>query len=391
MTHRLIVQKYGGSSVADVASLHHVADRVVERKKQGYDVVVVVSAMGNSTDDLLTLAQEVCPTPPRRELDMLLTAGERISMSLLSMAIQDRGFDAISFTGSQSGILTNDRHVDARIIEVRPIRIQDELERGRIVIVAGFQGMSYKREVTTLGRGGSDTTAIALAAALDAEACEIYSDVDGVYNADPRAVPEASRLNVVDFETMLEMARFGAKVLHAEAVEFARERGIALLARATRGGAGQTLVRKDLPPTTTTPISAIACLQPLHWLTSAPGLDTQPLLDSVLKAGLSPLFCTQLNNTLCLALNEDDQPDVHEWLQTSQKSWSIQEVAAVSVIGHEITADPQRLLQMRSIMTSTVKEHNPLAFLQSSMRCTWIVPVKVAVEVQRALAEVLEL
>ncbi len=190
----VIVQKYGGSSVADVQKLKAVASRVMRTRQQGHDVVVVVSAMGDTTDELLTLARQVSTNPDRRELDMLLSAGERISMALLSMAIRELGGDAISFTGSQSGIITNDRHVDARIIEVRPFRIQDELTRGRIVVVAGYQGVSYRKEVTTLGRGGSDTTAVAMAAALDAEFCEICSDVDGVYSADPRVVTTAQRI-----------------------------------------------------------------------------------------------------------------------------------------------------------------------------------------------------
>src|SRR6187549_3957396 len=214
----IVVQKYGGSSVADVARIRQVAERVVRTKRAGHDVVVVVSAMGDTTDDLLSLAKQVSPNPDRRELDMLLTAGERIAMALVSMAIRERGGDAISFTGSQSGIITNDRHVDARIIEVRPFRVQDELARGKIVVIAGYQGVSYKKEVTTLGRGGSDTTAVAMAAALDAEYCEICSDVDGVYSGDPRVVPGARRLSEISYEEMQEMAEAGAKVLNAQAV-----------------------------------------------------------------------------------------------------------------------------------------------------------------------------
>ena len=202
-------------------------------RRAGHDVVVVVSAMGDTTDELLALAKQVSPNPDRRELDMLLTAGERISMALLSMAIRELGGDAISFTGSQSGIITNDRHVDARIIEVRPFRVQDELARGKIVVIAGYQGVSYRREVTTLGRGGSDTTAVAMAAALGAEYCEICSDVDGVYTADPRVVPAARRIGTLSYEETQELAESGAKVLNAQAVEFAKEQGIAIYARAT--------------------------------------------------------------------------------------------------------------------------------------------------------------
>lgn len=243
----VVVQKYGGSSVADVDRIRQVADRVAATRASGKRVVVVVSAMGDTTDELLGLARRVCESPARRELDMLLSAGERISMALLSMALNARDVPAVSFTGSQSGIITTDSHTSARIVEVRPYRVQDELERGKVVIVAGYQGVSYRKEVTTLGRGGSDTTAVALAAALDAEACEIYSDVDGVYSADPRVVPAARRLAEVSYEEMQELAEAGARVLNAQAVEFAKQRGIALYARATSGGSGETIVRK-LPP-----------------------------------------------------------------------------------------------------------------------------------------------
>jgi aspartate kinase len=237
----VLVQKYGGSSVADVAKIALVAEKVTRAKQAGHDVVVVVSAMGKTTDQLLALARDMGAagastegfSPPRRELDMLVSTGERVTMALLSIAIHARGHEAISFTGSQSGILTNDRHFDARIIEVRPHRVEDELARGKIVIVAGYQGMSYKREITTLGRGGSDTTAVALAAALGAERCEIYSDVDGVYSADPRSVPDAVHLPEIDLASLQEMAEAGAKVLNAQAVEWARRARITLYARKT--------------------------------------------------------------------------------------------------------------------------------------------------------------
>jgi aspartate kinase len=233
MRQPIVVQKYGGSSVADAEKLKKVAARVVETARAGKRVCVVVSAMGDTTDDLLALAAKVSPAPPRRELDMLVSCGERISMALLSMAIAELGCEAISFTGSQSGIMTNDRHSGARIIEVRPIRIEDELERGKIVIVAGFQGVSYRREITTLGRGGSDTTAVALAAALGAEHCEICSDVEGIYTADPRIVSAAQLISTIGCDEMQELAEHGARVMNPQAVEFARRAGIAIYARAT--------------------------------------------------------------------------------------------------------------------------------------------------------------
>ena len=243
----IIVQKYGGSSVADVERVGNVADRIAATKATGKDLVVVVSAMGDTTDDLLALAHKVTGNPPRRELDMLLSAGERISMALLSMALHARDVPAVSFTGSQSGIITNDSHANARIVEVRPFRVQDELARGKVVIVAGYQGVSYKKEVTTLGRGGSDTTAVALAAALGAEACEIYSDVAGIYTADPHIVPDAHRIAEISYDEMQEFARSGAKVLNAQAVEFAKDRGIALYARKAFGDTGETVIRRAPP------------------------------------------------------------------------------------------------------------------------------------------------
>ena len=219
----LIVQKYGGSSVADAASVKRVARRIVDTKKAGHDVVVVVSAMGDTTDELLDLAEQVSPLPPPRELDMLLTAGERISMALLAMAIHDLGAEARSYTGSQAGLITDSAHGAARIIDVSPGRITEAVQQGAIPIVAGFQGVAQDtKDVTTLGRGGSDTTAVALAAALGADVCEIYTDVDGVFSADPRVVPAARQVPFITYEEMLELAAVGAKVLHLRCVEYAR-------------------------------------------------------------------------------------------------------------------------------------------------------------------------
>ena len=218
----LLVQKYGGTSVGTPDRIHHVAERIVRTRRAGTELVVVVSAMADTTDDLLELAGKVSGNSHPRELDMLLTAGERISMALVAMAVNDRGQEAVSFTGSQSGIVTDTSHTRAKILEVKADRIREELKRGRVVIVAGFQGVSRDREVTTLGRGGSDTTAVALAAALGAEACEIYTDVDGVYTADPRIVPSARKLPELSYDEMLELASLGAKVLHNRSVEIAR-------------------------------------------------------------------------------------------------------------------------------------------------------------------------
>jgi aspartate kinase len=219
----LIVQKFGGSSVADAEGMKRVAARIVATKKAGNQVVVVVSAMGDTTDELIDLANQVSPIPPGRELDMLLTAGERISMALLAMAINNLGFEALSFTGSQAGVITDSVHGKARIIDVTPGRIREAIDSGSIAIVAGFQGISQDtNDITTLGRGGSDTTAVALAAALEADVCEIYTDVDGIFSADPRAIPAARKLKTVTYEEMLELAAAGAKVLHLRCVEYAR-------------------------------------------------------------------------------------------------------------------------------------------------------------------------
>ncbi|MEV0593406.1 aspartate kinase [Nonomuraea cavernae] len=219
----LVVQKYGGSSVADASCIKRVAQRIVATKKAGNDVTVIVSAMGDTTDELLDLAEQVSPLPPGRELDMLLTSGERISMALLAMAIANLGYEARSFTGSQAGVITNSTHGKARIIDVTPSRIREALDRGHIAIVAGFQGVSQDtKDITTLGRGGSDTTAVALAAALDADVCEIYTDVDGIFTADPRIVPTARKIPKVSYDEMMEMAACGAKILHLRCVEYAR-------------------------------------------------------------------------------------------------------------------------------------------------------------------------
>ena len=244
----LIVQKYGGSSVADAEGLKRVANRIVATKRAGHQVVVVVSAMGDTTDELIDLANQVSPLPNGRELDMLLTAGERISMALLAMAIGNLGNEARSFTGSQAGVITTSAHGRARIIDVTPSRITEALKEGAIAIVAGFQGISQDtNDVTTLGRGGSDTTAVALAAALEADVCEIYTDVDGIFSADPRVVPAAKKLKTVTYDEMLELAASGAKVLHLRCVEYARRYDMPIHVRSSFSNNEGTWVVKDHP------------------------------------------------------------------------------------------------------------------------------------------------
>ncbi len=355
----IVVQKYGGSSVADVQRIQQVADKVAAAKKAGKDVVVVVSAMGDTTDELLALAKQVSEAPARRELDMLLSAGERISMALLSMALNARGVPAVSFTGSQSGIVTNDAHTNARIVEVRPFRVQDELARGRVVIVAGYQGVSYKKEVTTLGRGGSDTTAVALAAALDAD-CEIYSDVDGVYTADPRVAPRAHRLAELRYEEMQELAAAGAKVLNEQAVEFAKERGIAIYARATRGG-GETVVRR-FPPRLPGRVAGVTSESGLVVLTlrGGPSLFLELLcqLDELQVSGKQLLFqeWPALGPAASLVLsleNLHDFPALRRHL-AARFAGAVQlreEVGAVSAIGAGINASFANLRRCCNVVT----------------------------------------
>ncbi|WP_049562985.1 aspartate kinase [Nonomuraea sp. SBT364] len=242
----LVVQKYGGSSVADASCIKRVAQRIVATKKAGNNVVVIVSAMGDTTDELLDLAEQVSPLPPGRELDMLLTSGERISMALLAMAIANLGHEARSFTGSQAGVITDSTHGKARIIDVTPSRIQEALDQGHIAIVAGFQGVSQQsKDITTLGRGGSDTTAVALAAALEADVCEIYTDVDGIFTADPRIVPAAKQIPRISYDEMMEMAACGAKILHLRCVEYARRFNLPIHVRSSFSNREGTWVVSD--------------------------------------------------------------------------------------------------------------------------------------------------
>ena len=294
----IIVQKYGGSSVGDVEKLKAVAQRVVATRNLGYDVVVVVSAMSGDTDRLLGMARNISKSPRTRELDMLLSTGERISMSLLSLAIQELGVDAISFTGSQSGIMTNDSHADARIIDVRPVRVLDELARGRVVIIAGYQGMSYKREVTTLGRGGSDTTAVAMAAALGAEVCEICSDVEYVYTSDPRKLSGVQPIAELSYEEALALTESGAKVLNPEAVSYAMKNGVTIFSTSTFGttGSGTYILgkRSKSAPGSVTGVAMRAFVHLLRF--EGPAAVADDILQMLQRHGL-PLYTMELRET----------------------------------------------------------------------------------------------
>src|SRR5216117_3125789 len=376
----IVVQKYGGSSVADVPKLERVADRIARTAREGKRVCVVVSAMGRTTDQLLALAREITDSPPRRELDMLLSTGERIAMALLAMAIQKRGLEAISFTGSQSGIMTNDRHSGARIIEVRPVRIQDELERDKIVIVAGFQGMSYKREITTLGRGGSDTTAVAMAAALGAAYCEICSDVDGVYTADPRVVPSARRIPSLSYEETQELAEAGARVLNAQAVEFAKEQGIAIYARATASplpgadpSADGTVVRRHPPKMPGRVVGVASERDVLVIESSAPTEELLPLLDAHHVAG------KQLHATpdhLVVVVSRENLHEGERVLASLRERFGArlrlaERVGALSVIGAGINASFENLRTGCDALRSAGIGWSGVA--TSSFRITWMI------------------
>ena len=376
----IVVQKYGGSSVADVSRMQRVAERVTRTKRQGHDVVVVVSAMGDTTDELLALAKQVSPNPDRRELDMLLTAGERIAMALLSMAIRELGGDAISFTGSQSGIVTNDRHVDARIIEVRPFPVQDELARGKIVVIAGYQGVSYRREVTTLGRGGSDTTAVAMAAALGAAYCEICSDVDGVYTADPRVVPNARRIPSLSYEETQELAEAGARVLNAQAVEFAKEQGIAIYARATASplpgadpSADGTVVRRHPPKMPGRVVGVASERDVLVIESSAPTEALLALLDAHHVAG-KQLHATP--DDLVVVVSRENLHEGERVLASLRERFGArlrlaERVGALSVIGAGINASFENLRTGCDALRSAGIGWSGVA--TSSFRITWMI------------------
>ena len=348
----IVVQKYGGSSVADAGRLQQVARRVAGTVDRGYRVVVVISAMGKTTDALLEQAKQVNPSPPRRELDMLLSAGERISAALLAMAISREGKEAISFTGSQCGILTNHRHSNARIIEVRPVRVEDELERDRVVIITGFQGVSYKREITTLGRGGSDTTAVAMAASLGAEYCEICSDVDGVYSADPRVVAEPYHLEEISYTEMQELALSGARVLNAQAVEFARRAGIVIYARATDGGKTTRVTGRQRDKHAAVGVAGMGDLVCVHGDGGAAQLSS--LMRTLQTLETAPVRARLHEGQPVLMLSRENCPDYPALRQALERSggmiWFEEGLEAVTVVGEGMGDDPCHLARAMEII-----------------------------------------
>lgn len=390
----IIVQKYGGSSVADPEKIRGVARRIVATRAEGHDVVVVVSAMGKTTDALLALARQVAPEPGRRELDMLLSVGERISMSLLSMAINELGYKAISFTGSQSGIITDTSHVNARIIEVRPVRILEALGQGKIVIVAGYQGVSLEKEVTTLGRGGSDTSAIALAAALQAEYCEICSDVDGVYSADPRELPEARRIDELNHNEMLELAVAGAKVLNAEAVAYARKHNIVIHAAATFTHTGYTRVSSDIPPAAR--VAAVTVDRALCGLVvgGLPGSRVVEVLAFLSERGVTVRHLQTQQQAdgvaVCAWFRTLNVPDLQTILVDAQErfegnAWLEQRFGSVSASGSGVWEKPEMLAQVFQALgdlSLTVVES-----LQTAWGITLIMPLGELQQAQQCLHE----
>jgi aspartate kinase len=336
-----LVMKFGGTSVADPEKIRRVASRLVEAKRAGNRVVAVVSAMGQHTDELVSLAHEVSPQPKPREMDMLISVGERISCALVAMAIADLGLDAISLTGSQAGIVTDTVHGKAKIVEVRAHRIHEALDSDRIVLVAGFQGVSTDFDITTLGRGGSDTTAVALAAALGADACEIYTDVDGVFTADPRLVPGARKLHAVSYEEMLEMAASGAKVLALRSVEFARNHGVKLHVRSTfTGDEGTWITEEDERMLEKAMISGVT-----HTLEEAvyrvSGTDRADLFDALADASVSVDTIIQTGDDIVFSAPTDDRAATEAALGRLDANWEERaDLGKVSVIGAGMKSHP---------------------------------------------------
>ena len=336
-----LVMKFGGTSVADPEKIRRVASRLVEAKRAGNRVVAVVSAMGQHTDELVSLAHDVSPHPKPREMDMLISVGERISCALVAMAIADLGLDAISLTGSQAGIVTDTVHGKAKIVEVRAHRIHEALDSDRIVLVAGFQGVSTDFDITTLGRGGSDTTAVALAAALGADACEIYTDVDGVFTADPRLVPGARKLHAVSYEEMLEMAASGAKVLALRSVEFARNHGVKLHVRSTfTGDEGTWITEEDERMLEKAMISGVT-----HTLEEAvyrvSGTDRADLFDALADASVSVDTIIQTGDDIVFSAPTEDRAATEAALGRLDANWEERaDLGKVSVIGAGMKSHP---------------------------------------------------
>jgi len=351
----IIVQKYGGTSLAGTERIRQVAARIAATKEQGHDVVVVVSAAGDTTDNLLKKAYEIAPAPPKRELDMLLATGEQISISLLAIAISQLGYEAISFTGAQVGIVTDTAYTKARIVSVRVQRVIREINRGKIVIVAGFQGATKDNDITTLGRGGSDTTAVALAAELNAEVCQIYTDVEGVYTADPRLEPKARKLDVVSYEEMLELAATGANVLQLRSVEYGRNHSVLLEVRSSFSDAPGTLIKEDVELMERAIISGVTCEKEeakvtLFGVPDRPGIavkvfkalaeervNVDMILQNVSEEGITDISFTAPRGDLLICRRVVD--GVVDELQARGSSYD-EEIAKISLVGAGMKSHP---------------------------------------------------
>ncbi|WP_027340812.1 aspartate kinase [Halonatronum saccharophilum] len=351
----LIVQKYGGSSVANPERIMRVAQRIVKRKQAGNDVIAVVSAMGDTTDELVKLVADITNKPPKREYDMLISTGEQVSVSLLAMAINELGEDVISLTGSQVGIITNELHSKAKILEIKNNRLEKELNEGKIVIVAGFQGVTINNEITTLGRGGSDTTAVAVATALKADLCEIYTDVDGVYTTDPRVVKKASKLPEISYEEMLELASLGANVLHPRSVEIAKEYNIKLAVKSSFYCCPGTYIKEVEELENNIVVSGVACNKSevklsLLGLPDRPGIASK-VFNRLAGEGVNvDMIIQNVNydgvNDITFTIDEDDFNGTKELLEEMKESLEYREliydleVAKVSIVGAGMVTNP---------------------------------------------------
>ena len=378
----LVVQKYGGSSLATPKLILRVASRIEKLKKSGVDVVVVASAMGNTTDHLLRLARKTVSHPSERELDMLLTAGERISMSLLAMALQDLNVSAISFTGSQSGIITTGDHTHARILEIRPHRIREELARGKVVIIAGFQGVSHDREITTLGRGGSDTSAVALAAALNADRCEILTDVEGLYTADPKRVPNAQMISEITYDEATEMANLGAK-MHVRSIEVAKQYGVKVRIASSANettfgtqlvGQGENVEQRQ--------IRAIVTREGFvgFWITG----NLSDVIGGLEECGVSIRFVTHVKESIAVLCDRDQAVRVRRFL--GEGKWEFTEVSAVgtvSAVGEGISLAAEWIPKFISLIGRVAG--SPLLLASNSASITAAVSADVLTRTAQAL------
>jgi aspartate kinase len=385
-----VVMKFGGTSVADPDKVRNVARRLVAAKRDGGRVVGVVSAMGKHTDELLALAHDVSPQPKPRELDMLVSVGERISCALVAMAISDLGHDAISLTGSQAGIVTDTAHGKAKIVDVRARRIHEALDEDKIVLVAGFQGVSTAYDITTLGRGGTDLTAAALASALGADACEIYTDVEGVFTADPRIVPEARKLHAVSYEEMLEMAASGAKVLQLRSVEFARNHGVTLHVRSTFSEADGTWVREEDERMLEKAIISGVTHTLDELLYETEGSDPADLFAHVAESAVSIDTLIQIGNRFVFSAPLEDREELARALDAIGARWSERDdLAKVSMVGAGMRSHPG--IAARALATLRELGIDPNYVSTSAIRIAFFVRRDEVERAVRALHDAFEL